>query len=487
VPRARAQDPPTDPEKAPPTPDPARNLVFRTLTRQARRFPDLAIGGIDESRDAPAGPLDPRDAALAHAIYDAVIRRWLTLEHVLAAFVTRPLADLEPAMRAVLLGGAAQLLLLDRVPAHAAINSAVEWAKRRINPGAGGLANAVLRKVATLRAAESPESPPARRDRYTDRRDELPLSDGSALGLTREILPPDDLSRLSIATSHPVDLLRAWAASMPLREVRRLALHSLAAPPVILNTAHASASNGDAAHGLGSLTAAGLITPHETPGHHVFLGSHSQLAALLAARSDLWVQDPASSLAVESAADLGRIRVVLDLCAGQGTKTRQLAAAFPEAEIVATDIDSARRRTLAPVFAGHPRVRVVEPPQLRDRWLAAADLILLDVPCSNSGVLARRPEARYRFSPQTLASLTATQRQIIADSIPLLRAGEGGPRGRILYSTCSLEPQENEHQAAWAARWHAFKSARERRRLPSAGPGEPATSYSDGSFAVLLQ
>lgn len=458
----------------PPLDDAARDSVFRRVARQAHRFPELDVRPFE-----PAG-LPARDAAFAHAVHDAVIRRWLTLGHLIQANLRQPFEDLEPRLRAALLAGAAQLLFMDSVPAHAAINHAVEWAKQRIRPGAGAMVNAVLRKTEALIQRDS-EGRPAMREVYTGGRDELPLAGGGALALSAPALPEDEVERLAAAASVPIVLLRRWLERLPLREVRALALHALAHPPIILNTAHAAAD----------LAGNPLLVPHDAPGHHVFTGTREELVALLRGRADTWVQDPASSLAVSSVFDL-RPSLVLDLCAGQGTKTRQLAAAFPEAEIVATDVSDARLATLRSVFASSERVRVVSPKQAREGNLARADLILLDVPCSNTGVLARRPEARYRFGPETLGSLIDTQRQIIADAIPLL-----APGGAILYSTCSLEPEENQEQARWAAKWHSFAIRRENARPPHSavaamgggGRGEEvdgAAGYSDGSYAVLL-
>jgi 16S rRNA (cytosine967-C5)-methyltransferase len=450
--------------------DAARDLVYRRLARQARHYPDLAISGLDIAQ--ASGPLDSRDAAFAHAVYDAAIRRWLTLDYILSRFLDGHLAEIEPRLRAVLIAGAAQMLFLDRVPAHAVINHAVEWSKQRIRPGAGGVVNAVLRKVAALRMDPGED----RRERYTDRRDELPLSDGTALALREDVLPESDSDRLAVASSTPLELLRAWEACMAAREVKRIALHGLAVPPVILNTSHARSP----------LPVGPEFEPHAAPGHHVYSGGRVELAIFLESRRDLWVQDPASSLAVSSVADLPVLRgLILDLCAGQGTKTRQLSAAFPDAAIVSTDIDPVRRRTLAAAFTGSDQVRVVEPTVVREQYFEKADLILLDVPCTNTGVLARRPEAKYRFGAGSLESLVQTQRQIIADAIPLLAAGRG-VRGRLLYSTCSLEPQENAHAAAWAAKWHGFTVSREHQRLPVGGPGEAPAQYSDGSYAILL-
>jgi 16S rRNA (cytosine967-C5)-methyltransferase len=284
-------------------------------------------------------------------------------------------------------------------------------------------------------------------------------------------LPEDPLHRLAVATSHPRSLLQRWTRAMPMREVRRIALHGLARPPVILNTTHAS----------GELPS--FLTPHNAPGHHVHTGTREELVGLLDARRDLWVQDPASSLAVESISDLSPA-LVIDACAGLGSKTRQLEATFPGSEIVATDIDLPRRRTLESVFASSERVTVIPYERLLE-WAGRADLALLDVPCSNTAVLARRVEARYRHDRARSESLTRLQRQLIADAIPLLRDPAAGPR-HILYSTCSLDPAENEEQPRWASRWHRFDVERERRRSPEGGPGRPPESYSDGSYAALL-
>lgn len=473
---------------SPPLDDAARDRAFLRLADHARRFPELDLRPLDT-----AG-LDGRDAAFAHAITDAAVRRWLTLRHLIALYSRAPFDQMQPGLRAALLGGAVQMFFLDRVPPHAAINHAVEWAKRRVRPAAAAVVNAVLRRLALLLPAPAGEAGAdhtgagtpahARRERWTFRRDELPLSDGLALPLARPVLPDDDLDRLSVAASIPRPLLEAWSREWPRRQVIDLAHHALADPPIILRTAHAR-----------SPLPPEFVAPHSAPGHHVYVGPMSDLAAFLGQRPDVWVQDPASAVAVASVADLSP-SLVIDLCAGQGTKTRQLAAVFPNARILATDVDPQRLDTLAGVFAGSPQVAVMTMPDLRRAVLDGprADLVLLDVPCSNTGVLARRPEARYRFSDRHGRSLLAIQRRIIADALPLVAPSSGSgaapsaaaSRGRILYSTCSLQREENHEQAAGAAREHGFTLDRERLMLPSGGPGRPPAEYSDGSYSVLL-
>ncbi len=459
----------------------ARETVLQRLSAQARVFPDLDIAPLDTSS------LSPLDAAFAHAVYDSVIRRWLTLEAVISLRLEEGEWErLESKMKACLLVGAAQILFMDRVPMHAAVDGCVRWAKNSIRPGAAGMVNAILRRTAEL-VARGADERPLRNARWEDRREEIPLEDGASLALMDAVMPADPLQRLAAATSHPINLLRALSRTMPMRDVRALALHGVARPPTILNTAH---MRRDLEHAGGLPLTPDLASAHESPGHHVWKGSHEQLVALFASRNDVWVQDPASSLAVQSASDLTP-GVVIDLCAGQGTKTRQLAYTFPEAKIIATDIHEQRRQTLARVFEGHPRVTVIPFADL-GQWNEKADLVLIDAPCTNTGVLARRAEARYRFDDARSKELAGVQRQIVADAVRLLAPGGkrgaagAAQRGRILYSTCSLDPLENEDIIAWADRWHSLSPTRVNRRAPRGGPGEPPERYSDGSFAALL-
>ncbi len=444
----------------------AREIVARRLTEQARRFPDLALAPLQTEG------LDERDAALAHAIQDAVVRRWITLECLLDTALKTPLRSLEPALQAVLLSGAAQVFFLDRVPVHAAINESVELAKRLVRAGAGAVTNAVLRKMAVLRGEGAPE--PGSDAVVTLRgvpRDRLALSDGRLLALGSAVLPEDEIERLAAATGHPTWLIRRWRAQLGAEAALSLAYHSLCAPPTVLNTAHAAAPLPE------------TLAPHAQAGHHVFTGGRGELVQLLDARGDLWVQDAASARAVASVAHL-RPAVIIDACAGQGTKTRQLAATFPGARIIASDTDPTRFQTLARGFHGHPRVQVVPARELLERCHGSADLLLLDVPCSNTGVLARRAEARYRCSDEQLQRLTAIQRQIIADTLPLLRAGPA--RGQILYSTCSLDQEENRAIAEWACRWHSFRVLARSATIPQGQPGGEASGYHDGAYSALL-
>jgi len=410
--------------------------------------------------------LDPRQNALASAIVEFSKRRWLTARWLIEQQLNKPFTELQPEMCGVLLSGATQLLFLDGVPAYAAINESVEWAKQMIRPGAGRMVNAVLRKVAGL-IGETPERAPSWSVAALN---QIPLPDGSAIVLRSDVMPADERLRFGVATSCPSALYQSMLRSLTEEQVRAIALHNMLQAPTVLNITHAQ-SPIDTAD----------LTPHEQSGFAVFGGSHAALDSLLNAREDVWAQDAASGQAVRFAArqrpDPG---VIIDLCAGMGTKTRQLAAVFPEARIVATDTNESRRQTLRSVFRATDRVLTVDPAELSE-WLGRSDLLVLDVPCSNTGTLARRVEARYRATDATFESLVAVQKQIIADSIPLL-----APSGTLLYSTCSIDPRENHQQAAWAASQHRLRIDQEQMMLPSGGPGQPAIIYTDGSYAAAL-
>ncbi|MCH9058206.1 MAG: hypothetical protein IIB55_06235 [Planctomycetes bacterium] len=454
--RSRSLQPHT-PQAGYGNPDP-RDVVCARLAEQATRISRLDTQELDTTG------LSGRDAALAHAIYDAAIRRWLTISRLVGAGISRPFKECQPEVQASLACGAAQMLFLDRVPDHAAVSLAVEWASRHGGRKVGGFVNAGLRRLTELRGPI--------RERWSDGCDEIPLADGRALGLTRPILPVDDATaRLSIATSHSRAFIARWIDAFGEDETRRIALHSIRSAPTIINAVHATAP----------IEPGEDLEPHEQSGHYVHRGDRAGLIDLLARRPDVWVQDPASSASLDVAQGL-RPRVVIDVCAGRGTKTRQLAAMFPEALIVATDSDAARRSVLAGVFAEHQRVEVTPFETLHERYAGRADLVLLDVPCSNSGVLARRVEARYRGSGQALARIARLQREIISRAMGLLSA-----EGRLVYATCSVEEVENGAMTrGFADQTPGLRVERDRVVMPTGGPGLPDRMWRDGSYSCLL-
>jgi 16S rRNA (cytosine967-C5)-methyltransferase len=445
----------------------ARGVACEALAKQAQRYPDLV------TLELATPGLDARDAALAHTTYDAAVRRWITIAYLAEAALGRKWSQVMHPLQGAILAGAAQLLFLDRVPAYAAINESVEWAKRAAGERGAGLVNAGLRGIA--RGVFADERAPVREvvERYELGAEQIPLADGRALALkgSKVRLPEEPLVRAAVVTSHPRVLLESWAAQFGVDMARNLAMHSLCEAPIILNTRFA----GGGAGAWDSVT-----RPHAMSGCTVYAGPHEQLAGLLMGNARLWVQDPSAGEAVQSVAELSPTLVV-DLCAGQGTKTRHLACAFPAARVVATDVDAARLRALREAARAFPNAEVLEYGDVAGNFVGRADLVLLDVPCSNTGVLARRPEARYRTVTGQLERLVKVQREVLATGAGLL-----APGGTLLYSTCSIEPAENEEQAAWAAEHLRLTPHSQRRTHPAGLPGGGAEHYHDGAFSARL-
>lgn len=433
-----------------------RDLVTRRIVSRANSYPNFDLEPLDTSG------LDGRDVALARAIDHAVARHWIMLATVLNSRLDQQWEDLQPSVQAPLLVGAAQLLAMQRLPDHAIIHEAVEWTKHNARRKAGGLVNAVLRKVARLRQGEVPASLQG----GDLPQDQIPLEQGGALRLSEDVFDVDPNRRLAQQTSHNEEMIRAWLQFHGADVTRQLALHSLVNAPIVVTGVPADASP--------------QLCPHRIHGFSVFTGSRAELEGLLSEHPAARVQDAGTAEAMMLSSHL-RPKLIIDLCAGRGTKTRQLAELHPDATIIATDIDAGRFELLQKSFSGHSRVRTVPFTDVH-QYREQANLLVLDVPCSNTGVLARRVEAKYRFSVETLVAVRDLQRQIVADALPLL-----SPDGFLLYSTCSIEPVENQQQAEWITQWHPFDIVSSTKHLPSGQPSDDPTVYTDGGYAALLR
>jgi len=442
-----------------------RDLAAARTVRQVSRFPELDLAPLDVTG------LSPRDAALARAIDHVVARHWITLVTMIRSRIERPWDRVQGEIRAALLIGAAQVFYMDGIPDHAAVDHAVEWTKREVNAKAGGFVNAIMRALVRVRGEPGNAAAPARAAHALSV-SQLPLPDGRVIDLTEPVFAEQPMARLAQQTSHAEALIGRWMNMWGEERTRELAMHSLVQPPIImagLDAATASQSE--------------LLSPHEEPGFFIYRGEHGGVSAFLESNPGARVQDPSSAAAVKLARGLGGDgQRIADLCAGHGTKTTQLAQAFPTAKIFAGDPDRARFASLKHRFPrGHAQVSVIGP----DEWIhhsGTFDLVVIDVPCSNTGVLSRRPEAKYRFSRVSLEALVALQRQIIIDALRLR-----SDTGRILYATCSLDHDENERQMEWVEAYHAIRRRCEHALSPSGLPGGDPAAYRDGGYAALLE
>jgi 16S rRNA (cytosine967-C5)-methyltransferase len=322
--------------------------------------------------------------------------------------------------------------------------------------------NAVLRKMVALRGEIVAEA---------DWRSQpvVPLMDGRSLVLLADIFPEDSTERLAMITSHPVEAVRRWVHARSIESAHRLAWHSFVNAPTILMH-----------RGRGDMVLPEGCTAHREKGFAVYGGASEELAGLLERDGNWRVQDPGSAVAIrETRHQVGEPKFIVDLCAGSGTKTSQLLDAFPNAQIVACDPDQRRFAMLRVRFNAEPRVRLV-PNEEMIELAGKADLVLIDVPCSNSGTLARRIEAKYRLDGDHLLSLVKLQRQIMIDALRLRKTG-----APILYSTCSVEPMENEDQTAWMQKYNNVRTVLSGGHTPNGLPGEGPEVYRDGGYFAV--
>lgn len=351
--------------------------------------------------------LSPRDAAFSSALFYGVLERRLTLDYALGCFSNTPVERLSPQVREILRLGAYQLLFLDRVPDSAAVNESVELAKENRQKKAAGFVNGVLR--ALLRGREN-------------------------------LSWPDD----SIRYSCPAWLMELWRDSYGAPAAEGLVRCLSETPPVCVrvNTVKTTAEELQARleqEGVQARPAPGLPSA-------LLLEKPGAVAALPSFQEGLFhVQDLSSQLAA-AVLEAQPGQRVIDVCAAPGGKSFTLAEEMKnQGRLLAFDKYRGKVRLIAQ-GAARLGLSIVEaavrdaaaPPQA----LEPADRVLCDAPCSGLGIVRRKPEIRYK-QKSTLDSLPDLQYRILCESARLVKPG-----GRLLYSTCTLNPAENGEVAA---------------------------------------
>ncbi len=360
---------------------------------------------------------DPRDRALVAELTAGTLRWRGALDHLVARYSRRPLAKLDPPVLDALRLGAYQLLHLDRIPARAAVNETVELVKGARHDSAAGLVNAVLRAI----------------DRDRGRLG-LPPDPGSAGTRAAQ------LDHLSVTLSHPRWLVERWLDRFGYETARAWATFNNGHAPLTLR-ANPLVMTRDALRA--ALEVEGV---HAEPTRHASEGlivrSGAPLGSALAASGAFFPQDEASQLVGSLAAAAAGPRM-LDVCAAPGGKTLALAAAAPEPGlVVAMDVRPRRLELLrrTKLLAEARAVRLVRADALVPLPFGAVfDLVLVDAPCSGLGTIRRDPEIRWRRAPEDLAGFAAAQRRMLDNAANAVRPG-----GRLVYATCSSEPEEND-------------------------------------------
>jgi 16S rRNA (cytosine967-C5)-methyltransferase len=452
---------------------PARTIAFETL----RRVEAEGAYASDVLHAELGSRVSPENAALATEITFGVLRWRRLLDFLLDRQLKKPIASLDLPVALALRMGSYQLRFLERVPASAAVNESVDIVKRARKASAASLVNAVLRRL----SAEPQGGQPFAKLLPTD----LPLAE-----------------RLGILHSHPTWLVARWLKNFD--ESRTIALLE-----ANNHAAHLSGAIHDAPRRteiLGGLKNAGLRIEPGLLLKSSFIAGGGSPARTEAFREGLIsIQDEASQaipllLAVQPG------NRVLDLCAAPGGKTPTLVrSAGPGGNVVATDRHAHRLRAMRSQFErlGLAGVHIVELDAARDLPFGRQfDRVLVDAPCSGTGTLARHPEIRWRLHPEQFSKFHQLQVGILASAIKQLASG-----GRLVYSTCSMESEENEKVVSEAlADAPSLKRAAREEVAKSLAPHltagidphnlidahgqfrtSPAEQGTDGFFAAILE
>jgi 16S rRNA (cytosine967-C5)-methyltransferase len=384
---------------------PARKAAFAILTAVDRG----KSHSDDLLRGKSVAALSPADRNLATALVLGVLRWQIQLDDQIRKLLARPGAKLDAEIHIALRLGAFQLLHMDRIPARAAIDESVELAKQAGHRFASGMVNAVLRKLALAPAAQ--------------------FSTKTA-------------AELALATAHPAWMVERWAGFYGLEAAHTICRHGQSQPSLVARVLGAQLEEELATAGVG-------LEPGEllTAARNVVSGDIANTAAIREGR--VWLQDEGSQLVAEIAgrANLQRSEsrgAILDCCAAPGGKTLILAERNPETRIVACESSAQRLAQMRQRLASlgeRIECRLANATSLDEG--SAYDLVLADVPCSGTGTLGRNPEIRHRIRIEDLGRQAERQRGILAAALRNIRPG-----GRVVYSTCSLEPEENEQVIA---------------------------------------
>jgi 16S rRNA (cytosine967-C5)-methyltransferase len=415
---------------------PARVAAYDVVLAVGARRADLPSALAHARSKLP----DDRDRALAGEIATGTLRWQAAFDHVIEAFSGRPSARLDPEVLTILRIGMFQLLHLDRVPAAAVVDDAVELARKAGKRSASGFVNALLRRVSRERK-------------------QLPLPEQ----------PPLDF--LAITLSHPRWLAERWLARYGFDATVAWERFDNGPAALTLRANTLRTTRADLARELGLVgvkTESARFAPDG-----LIVTSGNPLLTPLAHSGLFFVQDEASQLVGEFAGARPGERI-LDACASPGGKTTQMAAAMEgRGTIVAADVRGRRldllSRTVAESGAAHVHVvqadARAEPP-----FREVFDAVLVDAPCSGLGTIRRDPDVRWRRAEADLAAMAGAQREMLAQLATVVRPG-----GRLIYSTCSSEPEENEAVVAAFLEGH-----------PSFRRGTPATFSDRSDLAALL-
>ena len=394
--------------------------------------------------------LDPRDKAFIKRVTEGTIERQLELDYYLNRFSSVPVRKMKPLIRCLLRMSTYQILYMDAVPDSAVCNEACKLAAKRGFRTLKGFVNAVLRNISRSK-------------------DKMPLPD-----------PTDPVKYFSVKYSMPEWIVKLWLPVYGTEGTETLLMGLLKIHPVSLRFC-LELSETDREDLKKKIEATGVhLSAHkELP--YVYLAENLENVSELPgfAEGKFTVQDASSALAVK-AAKIKPGDFVMDLCAAPGGKTI-LAAEYTKetGHVLSRDVSEYKTalilENLERMHRTNVKVEVHDATVYDAEREASADVVLMDVPCSGLGVMGKKRDIKYHVTPEGLKSIHELQRQIVEAGWRYVKPG-----GVLLYSTCTINREENQNMAAWITEKFPFVLEEERQLLPG-------TDETDGFYFARLR
>lgn len=443
-----------------------RRLALKVLQQHdlTGRFVSDLLKDLDDEHT-----LTRQERGLAVDIAAGTIRHRRTIDLILQSQVSRPRAEVEPDLWRIL-QTATQQLVYGRTPDHAAVDATVELTRSLGQARWVGFVNGVLRNIGRLLTDEISTEPSRRGVPLPTGEFRILASDIFACPLTTQV------DYFGEAFSMPRAIARRWVQRMSWNDLLTAGFHSLKLPTLSFRVNRLKTT---ATELTSALTKAGVVVSPGAVDEALRLESAGRVESLPGFDEGLWsIQDESAMTASRALNPMPGERV-LDLCAAPGGKCTHLAElSNNESRIFACDVSDDRVRRIQSNVdrLGHSSITALlierDGTGIPDQPFDAA---LVDVPCSNTGVLARRPEARWRFNEREVEDLTQLQTRLLMTAYDSVRPG-----GRIVYSTCSIEPEETTLLVkAIVAAVPAMELVSEQLLLP----GQP----SDGAYVAELE
>ncbi|HWI52061.1 MAG TPA: 16S rRNA (cytosine(967)-C(5))-methyltransferase RsmB [Symbiobacteriaceae bacterium] len=435
-----------------PRPDSQPPRSAREAALRALRDVDVKESYANLALDAhlTRSKLEGRDRALATEIVYGVTRRRGTVDWAIGQVATRPIEQIDPYIRNVLRSAVYQVLYMERIPHSAAVDEAVNLARQYGHEGVAKFVNGVLRNF--LRKLPT-----------------LPWPDPAA----------DPVAALAVQHSHPEWLVESWSERFGTEDAVKLMEASNRIPPLTIRVNTLKATREAVAEALEAEGVKTEPTPHSPFGLIIHeLTSASHLDKLKSMKAGLFTVQDESSMLVGPVVAPQPGQTVIDVAAAPGGKTTHMAQLMEnQGKIIAVDVhahkidlvDQNARRLGATIIEG----LCMDARELGQIMTNRADAVLCDVPCSGLGTLARRPDARWRKTPEDVEQLVPIQQAILESAAQAVKPG-----GTLVYSTCTIEPRENQEMVeAFVAAHPDFAFDDIRPYLPESLRGDARGGY----------